>query len=106
VKTWGQKSINSLLDSYKHVGVEEKSAHALQRIIEQLLEAKIFDSKDSKWGHMYWRTLLKQHTLKYKKSYEQLESEIGVWGEYGLLKELKDVPSKYPKYGWLRNKLK
>lgn len=83
--------------------------HALQRIIEVLQEAKIFNATDTKWGAMYWRTLLKRHCKKYDTDYVALESVIGKQqgrDSFGLMKELLDLPSKYPAYGWLRNRLK
>jgi hypothetical protein len=89
--------------------VKKEKDHALQRVIENLVEADIFKMEDKKWGAGYWRSLLKRYCKKYNKTYVELEVIVGrdhPSGRYGLLKELRDVPSKYPRYGWLRNKLK
>lgn len=83
--------------------------HALQRIIERLEANGIFKADDTEWGANYWRSLLKRHAKKYQKTYEQIETLIGdhtSTESYGLLKEMRTLPKKYPKWGWLRNRLK
>jgi hypothetical protein len=87
--------------------------HALQRIIETLQGAGIFLPEDKKWGATYWRMFLKQISKKKNKTYLELENTIGkheiIDGQlnsFGLMKEIQTLPAKYPRYGWLRNKLK
>lgn len=89
--------------------VEKERDHALQRIIERLEAAGIFKPTDEQWGANYWRNLLKRHCEKYSRTYEDLETLIGEHQlpfSHGLLKEAATLPKKYPKWGWLRNKLK
>lgn len=109
-KIWEQKKVGSVLGDMSRFSVEEKKqAHALQRIIETLEEVGIFRSDDEEWGAMYWRSVLKQTIKRRKCTYEELEVVIGkdAGGEcYGLLKQMRDLPAKYAKYGWIRNQLK
>lgn len=109
------KELNSGTINFDHLKARlqrpqsDERDHPLQRIIETLQDAGIFHPDDKKWGPMYWRKLLKRHCEKYGRSYRELENIIGKRAgrdSYGLMKELQDLPSKYPAYGWLRNRLK